>query len=1533
MEQDFSNVDAAFDNAAEVEGIGDVAPELPYQELTETEQIEDPAASFEVPPEEPESGEIAGNNNPEGSAPVEDGGLLGSIGNALGTLRGGEGSGGADNWVDSLTGDLRDWVDDTFQGDQQTREEINTKQEEEQAEAKENQNIGSVIADIPRAIAGAALGAGESVLNSAEIIGDTARSIGGAIVDNSSELLQAVLPNQAEQIQAVQDQLFTIAGVTEENNPISDKYEWAKWNLGKDEIGAQTGVGKVAQGFGEFGLLLAGTGGFGGMSKVGTAFAAAKGLGKVGVAAKAAAIEGLYGVGADMIASTKGEGNMANMIGDAFPHLKGTFLTALAVDEDDNPWEVATKTALDGLALGMPVGAVGAWISGARAGRIALAGGKSKEEAIEVSIKAAAEKFEQTELDLKVEISKRPQTQNLKKALDDTKPTNRVGENQGQIDLNQGSPLANAMQGQSGMYRFEALEKVYNDTANGIPPTWDDIANVTPEYFTPGTRQVLPEFNPEILSSIEKLDLDDGFTRNPFTGAEAPSGKAVAIDGAKLTKFDPSSVATFISQNRQVLSRDDAFLGAWRSLETGETVIEISRVVPELNEAAFLGRIFDQEGIFDIDLAKATDFDKGFLPTDGKDLLASRRTKTNVPTDGLDKLGETRGNNLRSAYTQPVEPQVVTPAKAVAQQVNAEASPFVAGQPAQRAVTNEQLAILSKATSEGGDKVLRDMVDANPISVEELSKASKQTIGEVVNAASRSIADALGAVGEVDFDKIKLQKVGDDVLLTREGIVQVKGLMTETANAISDSAFKASNASDQGIDNINHLQNMTDQLKALLRIHKVSANSYSKYLSTYKIEVPQLGFDIDNFMQVPDGQTLESTIEQTSKLLDEMMDGVQSGDPKAKMEALRIASQLQLFGGDAAKLVGASASLKEIATSKGLSMMYNSMLSSPTTHLVNTFSNAFNTVYRPITALAGGDRRTQKAALASFHSFNSSVSDAWKLASESFRLNQPLTQGNKGIVASNLHDRQLAEITQQLGDSGTQLEKMGVGFLNMLNDGIVNNPIFNWPSRLLTTSDEFFKTMVTRMEFNRTMMERAIDNTGLGSDGTQEMFENLLKSEYSRNFTKSGQVLNEDLLKGAKEVTFQTELEGNMGRFAALTSSQPALRLFFPFVKTGHNIMVYTGSHVPGLNMLLKESREVLMNPNADPFQKAVMKGRMAFGGMTIMTGGMLAASGMITGNGPSDPKRKKEWLKTHQPRSLKVGDKWVSLDRVEPFGLILSAVADIQYAFDSGDLEEDKAKYLSGYLMYALSANLTDRSFLQGLQPLGNLLNPKSARSLERLGLVPAEALNNFFPMAGARRALNNLLQPSMQEFNSEFDRLLSSATGGLAGDKATSHDYLDGKAVSAPSGGANALLPMRVVERGTDPVRDALENIEFNSSVIIEELGGVKLKPDHISRLQQLMGQTSIHKDLENYMVRDKTFAEQVEKYKEKLRNGHRVSKRNQFWYRGVEQIVRGHRDHALVLLRQEYPELDAEIIGGQMESRIDRLPSGLEDLIEFN
>ena len=44
-------------------------------------------------------------------------------------------------------------------------------------------------------------------------------------------------------------------------DPFNDKYNWASWNLGKDEIGAQTLPGQLAQGFAEYAMMFVATGG------------------------------------------------------------------------------------------------------------------------------------------------------------------------------------------------------------------------------------------------------------------------------------------------------------------------------------------------------------------------------------------------------------------------------------------------------------------------------------------------------------------------------------------------------------------------------------------------------------------------------------------------------------------------------------------------------------------------------------------------------------------------------------------------------------------------------------------------------------------------------------------------------------------------------------------------------------------------------------------------------------------------------------------------------------------------------------------------------------------------------------------------------------------------------------------------------------------------------------------------------------------------------------------------------------------------
>ncbi|MCP3666001.1 MAG: hypothetical protein GY696_26475, partial [Gammaproteobacteria bacterium] len=407
------------------------------------------------------------------SKAVEDGGLLGSLSNALNSARGGEGSGGAENPLESLIGDARNWIDDTFQGDKVSREEINTNMNKAQQERQDFIDgnpvlnlLDDTVGEVSRIGVGAVAGAAESVLSTAEVLGDTIKSI---------------------------PSLVGLAEADGKDTPWSDKYEWAKWNLGSDEYGAQTGIGKVAQGFAEFGILMAGTGGFRAVQGVGQAWKAAGALGKAKVAATTAAKEGMYGMAADFIDGVAGNDNLTNLIRDNFPDLLPDWMEALAIEDSDGPLTNGLKNTFEGLGLGGLVGAIGAPIAGMAAVR-KLPVDAPKEVKQEAFVAAA------------------------QRSLDDTSS----------IDVPPGAKATfNRLKEIGDETHFQRYTTVMDQYEKGIPVTYDDIANVFPDLFTPAGRQVLNDFNGAIYRAIEDLPGDMGFTRNPFTGAVPTEGFSV----------------------------------------------------------------------------------------------------------------------------------------------------------------------------------------------------------------------------------------------------------------------------------------------------------------------------------------------------------------------------------------------------------------------------------------------------------------------------------------------------------------------------------------------------------------------------------------------------------------------------------------------------------------------------------------------------------------------------------------------------------------------------------------------------------------------------------------------------------------------------------------------------------------------------------------------------------------------------------------------------------------------------------------------
>ena len=253
------------------------------------------------------------------------------------------------------------------------------------------------------------------------------------------------------------------------------------------------------------------------------------------------------------------------------------------------------------------------------------------------------------------------------------------------------------------------------------------------------------------------------------------------------------------------------------------------------------------------------------------------------------------------------------------------------------------------------------------------------------------------------------------------------------------------------------------------------------------------------------------------------------------------------------------------------------------------------------------------------------------------------------------------------------------------------------------------------------------------------------------------------------------------------------------------------------------------------------------------------------------------------------------------------------------GQLSEERGQYLAGYLTYSIASNLTKKSFYQGLVPMGQLLTPgfQGPGALTRVG---AEAANNFIPLAGARRTFANMLNPYMQEFNTVLERSVFSATGGLINPGATRYDWLTGEPITHASAGPWALMPLKYSTRGTSIVHDKLEDIEFDSADIIKTMSGIKLKPEHKSFLQEHMGKSGLYKALEKW-VSHPEFDIAVEDFKTRLRNGERVSKKNQFFYRQVVRIIERYRADSKRALLQRFPELREEVNTGINQRAADR------------
>lgn len=196
------------------------------------------------------------------------------------------------------------------------------------------------------------------------------------------------------------------------------------------------------------------------------------------------------------------------------------------------------------------------------------------------------------------------------------------------------------------------------------------------------------------------------------------------------------------------------------------------------------------------------------------------------------------------------------------------------------------------------------------------------------------------------------------------------------------------------------------------------------------------------------------------------------------------------------------------------------------------------------------------------------------------------------------------------------------------------------------------------------------------------------------------------------------------GLISWLKQNVPEFRYILPIWRVPANAIGETIRRIPGVNFMLSETRRELAG-EAGPIAQAEAYGRFMSGAALMGAGMVMARSGMMTGQGPSDAHSRDIWQADgHIPYAIKIGDNWVSYNRLDVVGAMLGIVGSTyDHTVYHGP---DQNSMFAG--VGALAQYFKDQSALQGLS---NLLgfggNPgEDVRYLDRLarttvsGFVP---------------------------------------------------------------------------------------------------------------------------------------------------------------------------------------------------------------------
>lgn len=393
------------------------------------------------------------------------------------------------------------------------------------------------------------------------------------------------------------------------------------------------------------------------------------------------------------------------------------------------------------------------------------------------------------------------------------------------------------------------------------------------------------------------------------------------------------------------------------------------------------------------------------------------------------------------------------------------------------------------------------------------------------------------------------------------------------------------------------------------------------------------------------------------------------------------------------------------------SLWYNMMLSRPTTHIANIAGTLMNTVLSLATyggaSIIGQTRRFNETR-------RIDLETGYRLLERSEQIRASVRERgitpelNKSAIkqADEMRARALAIIDANDRVSAREVAARLFGAVAGIKAGFVNAPkafvlgmplhrvsrvehqtailpgpltALETPVRFMAATDEFFRNIIQLSDYYGQAMRRAVGEGRKGKamiDRVTQLVDNPTKDmlDSAANYAQVIQFLDDPSGVGRKIEQLRTNKPAD-STFTRV--GRGTLRLFIPFIRSPDSL-IRTAIRYSPIGAFGTE-RYNLSDAAAGGGRKDLARTRVAMGSMLALYIAYMAEQGQISGEGPSDYRKREELESTGwRPNSILVDGQWISYQGFEPVSIPINVVATTAERVKEADA---KASEKGGYV------------------------------------------------------------------------------------------------------------------------------------------------------------------------------------------------------------------------------------------------------------